>query len=161
MHAAHERINYNRIRREIRSRASLSQALLLSLEIELSYTLVENLRDYEDLLASAGFDIEISSDTTVCVRAVPHHIAHSDIPAVIKEIAAHGLDSLERGLDHVAARLACHASIRSGDTVQPEHVSSLLEELDRAELASACPHGRPVVVAFDRPQVERWFGRDR
>ena len=67
----------------------------------------------------------------------------------------------EERIDHIAARIACHASIRSGETMTREEAYALLHDLERSELSGACPHGRPVIVSFDRMTVEQWFGRDR
>ena len=68
---------------------------------------------------------------------------------------------LEEKIDHVAARLACHASIRSGKEMTKQEVMALFAALDSTEFSAACPHGRPIAVSFLRGDVERWFGRDR
>ena len=67
--------------------------------------------------------------------------------------------TVERLYESVAARLACHASIRAGQELTAEEVYSLFSLLDSAECSAACPHGRPVVVSFSPYQIERWFGR--
>ena len=64
-------------------------------------------------------------------------------------------------IDHVAARIACHASVRSGDQLGRAEVEALFRALDTAEFSTACPHGRPVIVSFSASEIERWFGRDR
>ena len=64
-------------------------------------------------------------------------------------------------MDHVAARLACHASVRSGEGLTRDEVYALFEALDSTEFSAACPHGRPVIVSFSADEVEQWFGRDR
>ncbi|MCI5064785.1 DNA mismatch repair protein MutL, partial [bacterium] len=61
--------------------------------------------------------------------------------------------------EKVAARLACHASVRSGDLLQREEVYALFDALDEAEWSSACPHGRPVLIHFTVDEIEKFFGR--
>ena len=61
--------------------------------------------------------------------------------------------------EHIAARLACHASVRSGDSLTRDEVYALFSDMDKAESAGVCPHGRPVVKYFSKNEVEHFFGR--
>ena len=86
------------------------------------------------------------------------HTTHTHI-----HVANQGLTSGAIQAVHACAhtRLACHASVRGGDILNRTEAYALLQQLDEAETAGACPHGRPVVAEFARDAVERWFGRDR
>jgi DNA mismatch repair protein MutL len=166
MHAAHERINYNKIRATLDSGSLQIQQLLLPLTVIMTPSLVGALRREEAVLNKIGFDIQYSSENSVTVLAAPAVLSLSRIEQAIKEIAAYeeeggGETILKQRLDYVAARLACHASIRKGDEITHAEVYALFEALDSAEAGGACPHGRPVVAVFPRLQVEQWFGRDR
>jgi DNA mismatch repair protein MutL len=166
MHAAHERVNYNKIRRARAERKLNTQKLLIPEMARLTEEQVVRLMEQEDLLRELGFEIAPVSAETVSVTGVPAVTAHLDCVALLKECAAEPLasgwrDRLEERIDHIAARVACHASVRSGDILNKTEVYALFDQLDEAEASGACPHGRPVVTEFSRDVVERWFGRDR
>jgi DNA mismatch repair protein MutL len=183
MHAAHERINYNRIRVALRGRPMASQQLLCPEPISVGVVGVRRLRGHSGVLSRLGFEVEEFGPQEVIVRAIPPMIQIGKVRGVLLDIIEYGdieygdredAGGEERGigegpvaqiiaerLDRLAARMACHASLRGGDELTYEQARALLVSLDDAELAGACPHGRPVVARFDKAQVEGWFGRDR
>lgn len=166
MHAAHERLNFNRIKDAQDTNARTSQALLVPLTVTIGEAGVHRLLAQSDTLTGFGFDIEQFSEDTVIVRAVPTLLQNHDCNALMKELAA--LDeadtnpaAIQTRLDYVAARIACHASVRSGRILKSDEVYALFAAMDSAAFSAACPHGRPCVVQFSEREVERWFGRDR
>jgi DNA mismatch repair protein MutL len=166
MHAAHERVNYNKIRRARAENSLSTQRLLIPETVRLTEEQVVRLIEQEQLLQELGFEIHQVSPETVSVQGVPGVVAHLDCVALLKECAAEPLatgwrERFEERIDHIAARVACHASVRSGDVLSKQEAYALFEQLDEVELSGACPHGRPVVTQFSRDAVERWFGRDR
>lgn len=166
MHAAHERVNYNKIRRARTENSLVTQRLLIPETVRLTEEQVVRLVEQEQLLQDLGFEIHQVSPETVSVQGVPGVVAHLNCVALLKECAAEPLaagwrERFEERIDHIAARVACHASVRSGDLLSKQEAYALFEQLDGAELSGACPHGRPVVTQFSRDAVERWFGRDR
>ena len=166
MHAAHERYNFNLIRNSLKGKKLASQELLVPVIVELSDDDLARAKEYDDLLAKCGFIIDEFGDNALAVRATPTIVRDTDVPDIIKDVCASGTE-LEAGakfdevIDHLAARIACHASIRSGDKINETEVYALFNSLDSTEFSAACPHGRPVVVNFSKFDVERWFGRDR
>ena len=166
MHAAHERVNYNKIRTARSKRALTVQKLLIPERVRLTAEQVVGLMEQEDALRKLAFEVAYVEVDTVEVLGVPGVLSHLDSIGVIKDIAAEPLtagwrERLEERIDHLTARLACHASVRGGDILNRTEAYALLQQLDEAETAGACPHGRPVVAEFARDAVERWFGRDR
>jgi DNA mismatch repair protein MutL len=165
LHAAHERINYNRIRREIADGKVKSQLLLIPENISLGSAAIERFADYSKIWQQFGFEIEVLDDVQICIKAVPSILGSNSVQDLMAELlSADGELALsaayDRKLDYVAARLACHASLRSGDVIKPEEARALFKVLDQEEAGAACPHGRPVLVQFSRKKVESWFGRD-
>jgi len=166
MHAAHERVNYNKIR-EARAKCALTvQKLLIPERVRLTPEQVVGLLEQESALRELAFEVAQVDAETVEVHGVPGVLSHLDAIGVIKDIAAEPVmagwrERLDERIDHLTARLACHASVRGGDVVNRSEAYALLQQLDAAETAGACPHGRPVVAEFPRDAVERWFGRDR
>ena len=166
MHAAHERVNYNKIR-TARAEHKLSvQKLLIPEVVRLTSEQVTTLMEQRELLAELAFEVSEVDHERVAVSGVPSVLSRLNCTALLKDFAAEPVragwrERLEERIDHIAARLACHASVRSGDLLSRHEAYALFSELDEAELSGACPHGRPVVTEFTRDAVERWFGRDR
>lgn len=166
MHAAHERVNYNKIREARAKRALTVQKLLIPERVRLTPEQVVGLLEQEEALKELAFEVAQVDAETVEVHGVPGVLSHLDAIGVIKDIAAEPVmagwrERLDERIDHLTARLACHASVRGGDVINRSEAYALLQQLDVAETAGACPHGRPVVAEFSRDAVERWFGRDR
>jgi DNA mismatch repair protein MutL len=171
MHAAHERYNYNLIRNGFVGRSIASQQLLVPLTIELSEIGARRCVEHADLFARFGFGLELFGESSILIRSVPDIVVGSSVESLIKEVAAvaeeEGAGALQvdevfqQVIDRVAARIACHASIRSGKQMNEQEVYALFDALDSSDFSAACPHGRPVVVSFKEPDIEKWFGRDK
>lgn len=166
MHAAHERYNYNLIRRAFRDKRIDSQQLLVPVVVELGAE--GQLRCLERLAVFArwGFEWEGIGDGALVVRAIPSFLQAAHVVDIVRELASMSeselpSNALEATIDKIAARLACHASIRSGRELERAEVYALFEALDSTEFSAACPHGRPVIVRFSEREVEAWFGRDK
>ena len=165
LHAAHERINYNRIRNSIAEGSIKSQILLVPEVFSLGGGAMERFLEHSELFRRFGFDVEALDDGKLSVSAVPSVLGIRSVKDIIAEMLSADSElslsaAYERKLDYVAARLACHASLRSGDFVKPDEARALFKVLDQATAGAACPHGRPVLVQFNRKKVESWFGRD-
>ncbi len=161
MHAAHERYNYNLILNRYRQDGIPSQMYTSPIQIEVEAEQAERIEAIEDELSRLGFSLSITDEgDRVELKGGPTLIDSARAQEAIEEVLqleeAAGMDGW---LSDAAARLACHASIRSGKEMTREEVYSLFEALDRTEFSSACPHGRPVVISFPEAKLERMFGR--
>lgn len=166
MHAAHERLNYNRIRNALRERSFNSQQLLVPVTVTLGEQGAERCAANSAVFERYGFEWDRFGAETIIVRAVPGFLKETKVIEVVKELAALAEEydpqaAFENQVDSIAARLACHASIRSGKAMEREEVYALFADLDDARFSAACPHGRPVSVSFSCADIESWFGRDR
>ncbi len=166
MHAAHERINYNRIRMALSQRGAAAQQLLVPVPVRLTLQGLSRCMEYQHLFADLGFEWDALGEDTLVVRAIPGFLSEARLVPMIKELAAITEDmdprtALSGQLDSIAARLACHASVRSGKPMEREEVYALFNDLDDAQFSAACPHGRPISVSFSATAIESWFGRDR
>ncbi|MCB0336322.1 MAG: hypothetical protein KDD62_08445, partial [Bdellovibrionales bacterium] len=166
MHAAHERVNFNVIRNSMSGQQLVSQQLLVPITVPVSEDELAQFEESRALLEKLGIEAEPLDNSSLVVRAVPHRFKGMDVVKVVKEVLLEedlldGATAAKRKIDSMAARLACHASVRSGDAITREEVYALFQSLDDTELSAACPHGRPVVVTFEAREVEAWFGRDR
>jgi len=109
----------------------------------------------------------VSPEGAVRVLQVPSLLVNRDVQNTLRQIGmvdpeeGGGAAAYEYLVDQIAARIACHASIRSGKKMSADEAYALFELMDSSECSAACPHGRPVVVSFAQVEVESWFGRDR
>ena len=160
-HAAHERIVYDRIRRQWADRERIAQPLLAPAAAELTYAQQDTLQQYTELLAASGYELEPFGGNGWLLRAVPPQLAAADpIQSLLELLDAVALEQvvMERD-DALAATLACHGSVRAGTTLSYDEMTALISQLRETPQPHRCPHGRPTVVHFSQYQLEREFGR--
>jgi DNA mismatch repair protein MutL len=165
MHAAHERLNYNRIRTLMHEREKKTQVLLVPLQVPLSQQEQFELEKIAMILEDLGYRWRSHPDG-IELDEIPSLLFAIDQAHLIRSMTAQDTYgefpfALEEAIAYRCARLACHASVRSGRILSREEAYALLEQMESADFATACPHGRPCVVEFHEADVEKWFGRDR
>ena len=164
-HAAHERINYERLRKaHIGEGTVQAQELLVPEVLELSPHESDVLSRYGSELSSLGLSIESFGDNTFIIRSVPALLKNSDLGGLVRDIVSEIKESgeeksLSEKIDTVISTMACHSSIRANYELNPEKMKALLRELDRAEFPHSCPHGRPVARELSYTDIERMFKR--
>ncbi|HEV2602778.1 MAG TPA: DNA mismatch repair endonuclease MutL [Microvirga sp.] len=164
-HAAHERLVYERLKRE-RAAAGIARQLLLIPEVvELDPVEADRVLAEADTLASLGLTVEDFGPGALLVREVPSALAGGRIKALVQDIAdalaewGSGAGAVEERLDAVLSRMACHGSVRSGRRLKPEEMNALLREMEATPLSGQCNHGRPTYVELKLADIERLFGR--
>jgi DNA mismatch repair protein MutL len=140
------------------------QALLLPEVIELDEPDCDRLEGVLNDLADLGLDLERFGPTAMLVRAVPAALGKADVSALLSDLAAEIVElggplSLRDQLDHVAATIACHGSVRAGRTLSVAEMNALLREMEVTPRSGQCNHGRPTWVKLARGDLERLFGR--
>ncbi len=165
-HAAHERVNYNRIMARLTDASLVSQRLLVPRTVYLDGQEVDAVDQAQQTLSRFGFEVEAFGPGTFALKAVPALIvetggdpesAFSEVVSLLADpAAAQDPASL---VDHMAATLACHASIRAGHRMEAREVTALLEALEQPGPWDHCPHGRPILFRMSRSELERRFHR--
>jgi DNA mismatch repair protein MutL len=163
-HAAHERIVYEKLKRERDGGAIERQALLTPLIVDLDPDAAALLDAHQGELAELGLIVEGFGPGAVLVREAPAAIAHGDLAGLVSDLAADlsaedGAQSLTRRLDRWLGTFACRHSVRSGRALKPEEMNALLREMERTPGAGQCNHGRPTYVELKLADIERLFGR--
>ncbi|MGA2044557.1 MAG: DNA mismatch repair endonuclease MutL [Roseiarcus sp.] len=163
-HAAHERIVYERLKRQRALNGIERQILLSPIVVDLDPDAAARLVEHAVALEALGLVVEGFGPSAVLLREVPALIAGADMSALLRDVAddlaaEDGAMSLERGLDHRLATIACHHSVRSGRKLKPEEMNALLREMERTPGAGQCNHGRPTYVELKLGDIERLFGR--
>ncbi len=163
-HAAHERLVLERMRRGMAGGGIAAQALLLPEVVELEETACDRLDARIAELADFGLDLERFGPRAMLVRSVPAMLGQGDVAGLVTdladELAAYDEAlSLKERLDHVAATMACHGSVRAGRVLSVAEMNALLREMEVTPNSGQCNHGRPTWVKLAHGDIEKLFGR--
>jgi DNA mismatch repair protein MutL len=163
-HAAHERLVLERMRAAREGGAVPRQALLIPETVELDEVDCDRIEGAADELAGFGLEVERFGPTAILVRAIPAALGKADIAGLIADLAAEiaelgGPLSLRDKLDHVAATIACHGSVRAGRVLGVSEMNALLREMEVTPRSGQCNHGRPTWVKLAHSDIEKLFGR--
>jgi DNA mismatch repair protein MutL len=163
-HAAHERLVLERMRAAREGGAVARQALLIPEVVELDEPDCDRLEGAAEELAGMGLDVERFGSTTMLVRAVPAVLGTTDVGGLLADLAGEiaelgGPLSLRDKLDHVAATIACHGSVRAGRVLSVAEMNALLREMEVTPRSGQCNHGRPTWVKLGHAEIEKLFGR--
>jgi DNA mismatch repair protein MutL len=159
-HAAHERVLYERFRRQRAERAPEAQSLLEPLALEATPSQRALLGDNEALLGEHGFALEPFGEGSYLVRALPAALAGPDPRQALAGFLDILLEEGEGdGRDRVAMSLACHVAIRAGKTLAREEMRELVSQLEASDTPHTCPHGRPTMIHMSAEMLARQFGR--
>ena len=163
-HAAHERVAFERLRKQMRANAVERQTLLLHQTVELSAGEMMLLEKQLDVLERYGFTLEPFGPNSYAIIAVPALLPEGDYRPVVLQMVAElaEIDKSEKLGQHLEERLAtiaCHSVIRANRQLEMHEMRALLRDLDDTDFATQCPHGRPVLLEFSREELERMFKR--
>jgi DNA mismatch repair protein MutL len=165
-HAAHERILYEKF---LRKTSIEAEPLFLPMRVELparEYHLIVGQRDF---LRGFGLDAEDFGGNNVIVRSLPKELARADMKGLLMDIAAGILEEETSGikgdmtgeslLKNIAARLACHKSVRGSEQLSHEEMARMMSDLDKTEEPGKCPHGRPTRILLSLDDLMKMFKR--
>lgn len=163
-HAAHERLVLERMRRAVADGGVARQALLLPEVVELDENACDRLEARASELAEFGLELERFGPAAMLVRATPAMLGAGDVTGLVTdladELAAYDEAlSLKERLDHVAATMACHGSVRAGRVLSVAEMNALLREMEVTPHSGQCNHGRPTWVKLAHGDIEKLFGR--
>ncbi|AUW58310.1 DNA mismatch repair endonuclease MutL [Sphingobium sp. SCG-1] len=163
-HAAHERLVLERMRRALEGAGVASQALLLPEVVELDEPACDRLEARIEELSEFGLDLERFGPSAMLVRATPAMLGAGDVHGLVTDLADDlaaydSTLSLKERLDHVAATMACHGSVRAGRVLSVAEMNALLREMEVTPHSGQCNHGRPTWVKLDHGSIEKLFGR--
>ncbi len=163
-HAAHERIVYEKLKRQREESGVVRQMLLSPLVVDLEPRAAAALIERAEELEKLGLVVEGFGPGAALLREAPALLDGADMAALLRDLAEDlaaedGALTLERRLDHRLATIACHHSVRSGRQLRPEEMNALLREMEATPGAGQCNHGRPTYVELKLADIERLFGR--
>jgi DNA mismatch repair protein MutL len=163
-HAAHERLVLERMRAAREGQGIARQSLLMPEVVELDEPDCDRLESVASDLSEMGLDVERFGPTAMLVRATPAALGSPDVKRLLADLAAEiaemgGPLALRDRLDHVAATIACHGSVRAGRILSVAEMNALLREMESTPRSGQCNHGRPTWVKLGHGEIEKLFGR--
>ena len=166
MHAAHERITYERLKRDQQGEGIRSQMLLVPMAIAVSEREAAIVEEQSERFAELGFEIVRSGPQGITVRRVPSLLAGGDVAQLVRDViadlAAHGSTTrVEEAGNELLSTMACHGSIRANRRLSLPEMDALLREMEITERSGQCNHGRPTWVQLSLQELDRLFLRGR
>ena len=167
MHAAHERIVYERLKAQTDERAIESQPLLIPATFPATPLEVATAQSHEEALAALGVEITPFSPKTLAVRAVPASLARGDPVAlargVLAELARHDSATglIERSRNELLATMACHGAVRAHRRLTLPEMDALLRQMEQTDRSDQCNHGRPTWRQLSLRELDALFLRGR
>lgn len=163
-HAAHERLVYEKLKRQMAENGVAAQVLLIPEIVTLPPADRDALMEIADDLARAGLGVEPFGGDAIAVRETPAILGEVDAKAMIHDILDELSDlgssqSVQARIEAILSRVACHGSVRSGRRMRGEEMNALLREMEATPHSGQCNHGRPTYVELKLADIERLFGR--
>ncbi len=166
MHAAHERIVYERLKLQLDARSITSQALLIPATFAATPQEVATTQTHADTLDALGLELSPLSPKTLAIRAVPATLAQGDpvelTRSVLHELAQHEASHvLQQSQNQLLATMACHGAVRANRRLTLEEMNALLRDMERTERSDQCNHGRPTWRQVSLKELDALFLRGR
>ena len=166
MHAAAERVSYERMKSQLQDEGVKRQVLLVPVMLDVGNKLAAVAESYADKLLDLGFVIEPMGENKLITREFPQLIKTNDIgPLVIKileQLDQFGTSDEVSIWQHKAlSTMACHGAVRANDLLSKEQMNALLRDIEQTERSGQCNHGRPTTVVLDDKQLDQLFIRGR
>jgi DNA mismatch repair protein MutL len=163
-HAAHERLTYERMKKQMEEGGIARQPLLVPEVVDLDPAEVVRVTGRAAELAEFGLVVEAFGPDAVLVRETPAMLGQMDVKGLLHDLADDIAESgaalsLKERLEAVAATLACHTSVRAGRRLNADEMNALLREMERTPHSGQCNHGRPTYVELKLADIEKLFGR--
>ncbi|HEY3517297.1 MAG TPA: DNA mismatch repair endonuclease MutL [Gammaproteobacteria bacterium] len=164
MHAAHERITYEKLKSALATQRLQSRPLLVPLSFEVSVREADLVEQFAPELAAVGLDVVRRGPEHVAVSGVPPLLEGEDVESMLRDLLSdlaegQGVGRVEALRNELLATMACHAAVRANRRLSIEEMNALLREMERTERSEACNHGRPTWTSVTLEDLDRLFLR--
>lgn len=163
-HAAHERVTYERLKKQYHQGNVPSQPLLLPLKIQVSSAEAELVEQEHVFFSGLGFEINRTGPEAIVLRSTPALLGREDMDALVRDILAdivtHGMSQrvLEKS-NEILATMACHGSVRAKRKLTIDEMNALLRDMEQTERIGQCNHGRPTWIELSHADLDKFFLR--
>jgi DNA mismatch repair protein MutL len=166
MHAAHERITYERLKTGFEQGQMQSQPLLVPQTIAVSSREAQLVEDQPELFNGLGFEIDRVAEQSIKLRQIPVLLANSDTETLVRDVLAdiltHGQSTrIESEINEYLSTMACHGSVRANRKLTLDEMNQLLRDMEATERSGQCNHGRPTWMQLTMADLDKLFMRGR
>ena len=162
-HAANERINYEKILKDLKKDLAISYETLIPVQLSFTPSEAIIIEEKMDAISKLGIKLEDFGGGTYTVREIPVWIKPKQEKEFVEEIINHIINDRKsekhQFLDSLAKSLACKKSVRGNEYLSQMQVEYILEDLEKCSNPYTCPHGRPIIVSYSKYEIEKWFKR--
>jgi len=164
MHAAHERISYESLKRSLDEASVAQQPLLVPVTIQVSETEILAWQHHDELFIKLGLEVEQLDELVLVVRSVPEILVNADVSQLVRDVLADLVadeqsSRIEETMHEILSSMACHGSVRANRLLSIAEMNALLRDMERTERSGQCNHGRPTWVQMSLSQLDGWFKR--
>ena len=164
MHAAHERITYERLKTALDTADIQQQPLLVPVTIQVSETEIMAWQQDQNLFVKLGLEVEQLDEQVLIIRSVPDILANADVSQLIRDVlsdlvANEHSNRIEETIHEILSSMACHGSVRANRLLSIAEMNALLRDMEVTERSGQCNHGRPTWVQMSIDQLDGWFKR--
>lgn len=166
MHAAHERVVYEKLKQAFDGKSMIRQPLLVPVSVSVSESEADKVETMQSTLETIGLLVDRVAPTSVLVREVPGLLKNADIESLLRDVMsdlseAGRSNRVEDSCHDMLATMACHNSVRAHRTLNIDEMNALLREMEATEHADQCNHGRPTWMSISLSDLDRLFLRGR
>ena len=166
MHAAHERVVYERLKTQWQNQRLISQPLLVPMVLALESSQITVWESHQDWFTQLGFEMEVLGPEQLKVTALPALLVKSDVANLVNDMisdlaVAGQTQQVEEHINEMLSTMACHGSVRANRHLTIDEMNALLREMERTERSDQCNHGRPTWVQLSLDQLDSLFMRGK
>ena len=166
MHAAHERITYERLKSARASEGIRSQPLLVPRPVAVSQREVQVAAEHAELFRGLGMVVDVAGEESLVIRQIPVSLRDSDVEQLLRDVLADLIefgssDRIESHLDEILSTMACHGSVRANRRLTIPEMNALLRDMEETERSGQCNHGRPTWTQLSLEELDKLFLRGR
>jgi DNA mismatch repair protein MutL len=166
MHAAHERITYERLKTARDAQGIKSQPLLVPQSVAVSQREVQVAAEHADLFQRLGLAVDVAGEESLVIRQIPVSLRDSDVELLLRDVLADLIEygsseRIEAHLDEILSTMACHGSVRANRRLTIPEMNALLRDMEETERSGQCNHGRPTWTQLGLDELDKLFLRGR
>ncbi|MDM8557370.1 DNA mismatch repair endonuclease MutL [Candidatus Parabeggiatoa sp. HSG14] len=166
MHAAHERITYERMKSLYQKESITAQTLLVPVSVSVSEREAEIAEQHVELFNQLGFEVNRAGPETLIVRQIPTLLIDANVPVLVRDVLADLLrfgvsPRLQENIQEILATIACHTSVRANRQLSLSEMNALLRNMEDTERSNQCNHGRPTWTQLSLKELDSLFLRGR
>jgi len=164
MHAAHERVVYERMKASFSTGGVQSQPLLVPMTIALSEKEIDCAEAHGETFTQLGFQIASAGPESLLVRQVPMVLHHANTEQLIRDVLSDLIqygttDRIRQHINELLGTMACHGAVRANRKLTHTEMNALLRDMEATERSGQCNHGRPTWTQVTLPELDKWFLR--